>query len=80
MSEQGKSPFKDYSLPQAAITLKQGFGRLLRSRNDLGVVAVLDRRICTRSYGRNLVGSLPDVRQTRDIEDVASFWDQRLSW
>ncbi len=80
LSEQGKSPFKDYSLPQAAITLKQGFGRLLRSRNDLGVVAVLDRRICTRSYGRNLVGSLPDVRQTRDIEDVASFWDQRLSW
>ena len=80
LNEQGKSAFKDYSLPQAAITLKQGFGRLLRTRDDMGVVAILDRRICTRGYGRTLVTSLPEVRQTRDLEDVAAFWRQHASW
>lgn len=70
----GVSAFSRYSLPRAAITLKQGFGRLLRSRRDRGVVAVLDTRLSTKSYGRRLVDSLPAVRRTRDLEDVGAFW------
>jgi ATP-dependent DNA helicase DinG len=74
LERRGVSPFAGDSLPRAALVLKQGFGRLLRRRDDLGVVAILDRRICTRGYGSALVASLPPVRQTRDLEDVASFW------
>jgi ATP-dependent DNA helicase DinG len=74
---QGQSPFDDYTLPRAAITLKQGFGRLLRTRADEGVVAILDRRVQTRSYGATLLESLPDVRVTGALDDVAHFWEQR---
>ena len=74
LERRGISPFAGDSLPRAALVLKQGFGRLLRRRDDLGVVAIFDRRICTRSYGGALVASLPPVRQSRDLEDVASFW------
>jgi len=70
----GKSPFKHDALPRAALILKQGYGRLLRRRDDVGVVAILDRRVATRGYGRALVDSLPPARQTRDLEDVQSFW------
>jgi ATP-dependent DNA helicase DinG len=73
----GRDPFASYSVPQAAITLKQGCGRLLRTRLDQGVLAVLDRRICTRSYGHVLLESLPDMSQTRDLGDVAQFWERR---
>jgi len=74
LESQGRSPFSDYSLPRAAITLKQGFGRLLRNRHDRGVVAVLDRRLTSRGYGQRLVDSLPRVRRTRELDDVATFW------
>jgi ATP-dependent DNA helicase DinG len=50
--ERGAEPFSSYQLPQAAIALRQGFGRLIRSRQDRGIVALLDRRISTRLYGR----------------------------
>jgi len=73
----GRSAFDGYTLPRAAITLKQGFGRLLRNRQDDGVVAILDRRITTRSYGESLLDSLPEVRRTTAVEDVAHFWQQR---
>ena len=69
----GKSPFRNYALPQAAITLKQGFGRLLRSRRDEGVVAIFDKRIQTKSYGAALLASLPDVRVSGELEDVETF-------
>ena len=77
LQQAGQDPFASYSVPQAAITLKQGCGRLLRSRLDHGVLAILDRRICTRGYGRVLLDSLPAMSQTRDIEDVAMFWERR---
>ncbi|AUX22182.1 helicase [Sorangium cellulosum] len=70
----GGNPFIAYSVPQAAITLKQGFGRLIRTRTDRGIVAILDRRIRTRGYGRVLLDSLPGARRTERIEDVRSFW------
>jgi len=72
----GDNPFSTYSVPQAAITLKQGFGRLIRSRTDRGIVAILDRRVRTRGYGSTLLGSLPPSRRTERFEDVAAFWAQ----
>ncbi|HHH27173.1 MAG TPA: ATP-dependent DNA helicase [Polyangiaceae bacterium] len=72
----GRSSFEHYSLPRAAIVLKQGFGRLLRSRHDRGVVAVLDSRLSSRRYGERLVDSLPRVRRTRDLADVTAFWSE----
>jgi ATP-dependent DNA helicase DinG len=72
---EGGNPFIAYSVPQAAITLKQGFGRLIRTRTDRGIVAILDRRVRTRGYGRVLLDSLPDARRTDRIEDVRAFWE-----
>lgn len=60
----GGNPFRDYQLPEAAIKLKQGFGRLIRSTRDHGRVAILDPRIKTKYYGRVLLSSLPNCRQT----------------
>jgi ATP-dependent DNA helicase DinG len=74
ISESGGSPFRDYSVPRAAIMLKQGFGRLLRTRADRGVVAVLDRRIATRGYGAALQESLPPARRTQSLDEVVRFW------
>lgn len=58
--ERGGNPFMDYQLPEAAIKLRQGFGRLIRSRSDTGRVVILDPRIRTKRYGRFLLESLPD--------------------
>ena len=58
----GRDPFKELSLPQAALKLKQGFGRLIRRSTDRGVVAILDSRVRTRRYGRSLVEGLPPAR------------------
>jgi ATP-dependent DNA helicase DinG len=74
IEEAGKNPFSDYSVPQAAITLKQGFGRLIRTRTDRGIVAILDRRVRTRGYGRVLLDSLPPARRADRMEDVRAFW------
>jgi ATP-dependent DNA helicase DinG len=75
IEREGGNSFVSYSVPQAAITLKQGFGRLIRTRSDRGVVAILDRRVKTRGYGRVLLSSLPPARRTERIEDVRAFWD-----
>lgn len=58
----GGNPFMDYSVPQAVIRLKQGFGRLIRSRTDRGIVAILDSRVKTRRYGRFFLQALPPCR------------------
>ncbi len=58
-AEQFEQPFAEFALPHAVLRLKQGFGRLIRSRTDRGVVVVLDRRLVTRRYGRVFVDSLP---------------------
>jgi len=68
-------PFEAYQLPRAALSLKQGFGRLIRSRSDAGVVAVLDGRVARKSYGATLLASLPrDCPRTELLPDVAAFW------
>jgi DNA polymerase-3 subunit epsilon/ATP-dependent DNA helicase DinG len=58
-SEAYEDPFRQYAVPQAILRFKQGFGRLIRSKTDRGIIAVLDRRILTRSYGKAFLNSLP---------------------
>jgi DNA polymerase-3 subunit epsilon/ATP-dependent DNA helicase DinG len=58
-SEEFDEPFRQYAVPQAILRFKQGFGRLIRSNTDRGVVVVLDRRILSKSYGASFLGSLP---------------------
>jgi ATP-dependent DNA helicase DinG len=73
--ERGGNPFFDYQVPQAAIALKQGFGRLIRTRGDRGVLALLDNRISRQRYGRLFLDSLPDYGFTTRIADVESFFN-----
>jgi len=73
--EQGGNPFYDYQIPQAALALKQGFGRLIRSRSDRGVVALLDNRIRKQSYGQVFFDSLPDYSFTTELSDVETFFN-----
>jgi ATP-dependent DNA helicase DinG len=73
--ETGGNPFYDYQIPQAAIALKQGFGRLIRSRSDRGVLVLLDNRITKQRYGQVFFDSLPDYRFTTSIGDVEKFFN-----
>jgi ATP-dependent DNA helicase DinG len=59
----GGNPFMDYSVPQAIIKLKQGFGRLIRSKTDKGIVVILDGRVKTKRYGKLFLNALPNCRQ-----------------
>lgn len=75
----GGDPFFDYSVPQAVIKFRQGFGRLIRHREDVGAILILDARVHTRRYGRLFLSSLPDVSLcTRDaagaIEEMGRFF------
>jgi ATP-dependent DNA helicase DinG len=70
----GGNAFFQYQVPSAVITLKQGFGRLIRSLNDRGVLTLLDNRILKKQYGRTFVDSLPNYRRTTDIRVVERFF------
>ena len=74
ISAAGGNPFNDLQVPQAVIALKQGFGRLIRSLNDRGVLMLLDPRIRTTRYGKVFLDSLPQYRRTDDITDVEKFF------
>ena len=77
IDDEGGNSFYQYSVPQAAITLKQGLGRLIRSTTDKGVLSILDPRVRTKSYGRVFLQSIPQCRVTASIEDAAAiFGDQ----
>lgn len=71
----GGEPFYSYQLPQAAIALKQGFGRLIRSRRDRGVLALLDNRITRTRYGQVFFDSLPPYRFTTQRREVENFFE-----
>lgn len=73
MRERGEEPFLEYQLPQAAITLKQGVGRLIRDAADRGVLALCDPRLTGRGYGRVFMQSLPDMPVTRDFDEAEVF-------
>jgi len=71
---EGGNAFFQYQVPAAVITLKQGFGRLIRSLHDRGLLTLLDNRILKKAYGRTFVESLPAYRRTTDLREVESFF------
>jgi ATP-dependent DNA helicase DinG len=74
LTEQGESAFVRLHLPLAQLSLKQGFGRLIRSRSDYGVVALLDARVHRRGYGKRLLEGLPPARRVSTLGQVEEFW------
>ncbi|HEY7780236.1 MAG TPA: helicase C-terminal domain-containing protein [Ktedonobacterales bacterium] len=74
MKAAGENWFGGYTLPLAILQLKQGVGRLLRTRDDRGVMAILDTRIHTKSYGRQVLTALPPARRSANIADVRDFF------
>jgi len=70
------NPFLEYQVPQAIMMFKQGFGRLIRTKLDRGIVAVLDPRITTRYYGQSFLNDLPECRHTSDINAVKYFFNE----
>ncbi|NBQ88152.1 MAG: ATP-dependent DNA helicase, partial [Betaproteobacteria bacterium] len=69
LEQQGRSAFGDYSVPEAAVALKQGAGRLIRSETDRGVLVVCDPRLATMAYGRRLLAALPSMRRIQTPQD-----------
>jgi ATP-dependent DNA helicase DinG len=68
----GGNPFADYQLPEAVLKLKQGFGRLIRTQRDRGLVVILDPRVRSKPYGRLFLDSLPNCRRTvESVDEVA---------
>jgi ATP-dependent DNA helicase DinG len=74
LAKKGGNPFFDYQVPQAAISLKQGAGRLIRSETDRGVLMICDTRLVDKPYGRKLWRSLPPMKRTRELLDVLEFF------
>jgi ATP-dependent DNA helicase DinG len=74
LADHGESAFLRLHLPLAQLSLKQGFGRLIRSRSDYGVVALLDARVHRRGYGKRLLEDLPPARRVTALAEVAAFW------
>ncbi|MFE8602790.1 ATP-dependent DNA helicase [Archangium violaceum] len=77
LEARGEEAFGGYQLPQAALALRQGFGRLIRTRADRGIVAMLDRRIVTKSYGRAFLTSLPPARRIHQLEALSAWFEGR---
>lgn len=74
LQEDGRNAFAEYQVPQAVLALKQGFGRLVRSKTDRGILAILDTRLVRMQYGKLFVESLPKYGMTRDLAEVARFF------
>ena len=73
INEDGGSGFTQYQLPEAVIALKQGFGRLIRSENDHGLLAILDNRLVRKGYGKIFFDSLPPYRRANRLDEVKAF-------
>ena len=74
IDEDGGNAFFQYQVPSAALSLKQGFGRLIRSLHDRGLLCLLDNRILKKQYGRVFLDSLPKYGRTTDIKAVEEFF------
>jgi ATP-dependent DNA helicase DinG len=74
IDEQGGNAFFEYQVPAAVISLKQGFGRLIRSLQDRGLLMLLDNRIVKKQYGRIFLDSLPNYSRTKDFAAVQRFF------
>jgi ATP-dependent DNA helicase DinG len=77
IAENGGHPFNDYQVPLAILALLQGLGRLIRHRDDRGVLAVLDPRLQTMGYGRRFLASLPPAVVTREIAEIRRFFGEK---
>ncbi|MDR2244816.1 MAG: ATP-dependent DNA helicase [Burkholderiales bacterium] len=77
LKKNGGEPFYDWQLPQAAISLKQGAGRLIRTETDYGVLMITDPRLVEKPYGKRLWRSLPPMRRTRELGEVVAFFEAR---
>jgi len=73
LQEDGRNPFAELQVPQAVLSLKQGFGRLIRAKTDRGVLALLDTRLQRMPYGKIFLESLPRYGVTHELADVARF-------
>lgn len=73
IASRDKKWFFNHSVPRAIIQFKQGFGRLIRSVNDIGVVVLLDCRIIDKSYGKSFLRSLPEVQRSQNLEHIRDF-------
>lgn len=73
--KQDKNPFYEYQLPEAVLSLRQGLGRLIRSKNDRGIMALLDKRVYEKEYGRYVIMSLNEMNITNDINLLKQQWD-----
>lgn len=71
--KRGENPFATMQIPQAVITMKQGAGRLIRDVKDRGVLVVCDPRLVYKDYGKTFLGSLPDMRRTRNLDEAMAF-------
>jgi len=77
LQEDGRNAFSEFQVPQAVLALKQGFGRLVRTKTDRGVLALLDSRIQRMAYGKIFLESLPGYATTQDLVDVARFLEEQ---
>ena len=73
IKERGQDAFVGYQVPQAVMMFRQGFGRLIRTASDRGIVAILDPRVKTKPYGKTFLESLPDCNRTEDLERISLF-------
>jgi ATP-dependent DNA helicase DinG len=74
MEDNGLNPFLEYQVPVAALTLKQGAGRLIRDVTDRGVLVICDPRLKTKGYGKTFLRALPPMRITRELDEVRQFF------
>ena len=77
LQDDGRNAFAEYQIPEAVLALKQGFGRLIRSKADRGILSILDNRIQRMQYGKIFLESLPEYTTTRDITEVARFMENQ---
>ena len=77
LKQQGRDAFNEYQVPQAVMMFRQGFGRLIRTATDRGIVAILDPRVSTKNYGKTFLKSLPDCEITDDLEMLKAFVNQK---
>ncbi|MDE3108448.1 MAG: ATP-dependent DNA helicase [Acidobacteriota bacterium] len=77
LMEDGRNAFAEYQVPEAVLALKQGFGRLIRSKSDRGILAILDNRIRRMQYGKIFLESLPAYTVTQDLAEVTRFMEQQ---
>jgi ATP-dependent DNA helicase DinG len=73
LKDEGRNPFMEWQLPQAAIALKQGAGRLIRTETDRGVLMICDPRLVDKPYGRRIWQALPPMQRTREAADAIAF-------